>query len=273
MKKVYGPMGLLAAGFLACMLLLLVFSRSAAASPYASTVVHLPFVTSPVVPTESYETDFENSIEPWKMVRWQKGGSYDLDHDSGCDNGHCGILELDVDKEETYAIASPLILGPNRPYVIEFRAKLDDPKDKHQYGVVLGADWNDGGCPGDNTDSCFNHYYEFRVRFRDEGGEKYLEYRLRRVDGHDGNNVEEGKDLVEWTRVTVNGVNAEDWNKWSVRYSSRHNFTFKINNDELGGSAEDSKYDDPLYFGVMARASENGDARAQFTSFSIAIDQ
>jgi hypothetical protein len=248
-------------------IVLLVVAIPALAEPGADSFAFLPFVTSPVVPTEAYETDFDDSIEPWKLVRWQKNGTYDLDFEDGCDSGHCGFLDLDVDDSDTYTIASPLILGPDKPYVIEFRAKLREPEDKHQYGVVFGGDWQSGDCPGDNTDNCFNHYYEFRVRFRDEAGEQYLEYRLRRIDGHDGNNVEEGEDLVEWTRA--DGVDAENWNKWSVRYSSRGHMTFKVNNDELAGSAEDNKYDDPLYFGVFARAGDNGDARARITSFSI----
>ncbi len=262
----------LAVGLVAgLLLLLLVVAWPATAQPGVDSIVHLPIVTSPVVPTELYETDFDDSIAPWTAVRWQKGAAFDLDHEDGCDSGHCGFLDLDVENEETYAIASPLIVGPNPPYVIEFRAKLHERKDKHQYGAVFGGDWHSGECPGDNTDSCFNHYYEFRVRYRDEAGETYLEYRLRRIDGHDDNNIEEGEDLIKWTRV--DGVDAEDWVKWSVRYNERGRITFKVNNSELGTFAEDQKYDDPLYFGVFARAGDNGDARARFNSFSIAAEE
>jgi hypothetical protein len=229
--------------------------------------VYLPLVVSPLVPTTAYETEFEGSIDPWKAVRWQKSATYALGHNSGCDSGECNFLDLVVDKSDTYAITSPLILGPNPPYVIEFRARLRDRQDKHQYGVVFGGDWHSGACPGDNTNTCFNHYYEFRVRYRDVGGDTYLEYQLRRIDGHDGNNVEQGAVLVEWTRAE--GLNGGDWVKWSVRYNARGRFTFKANNKELAGSADDSKYDDPLHFGLFARAGDNGDARARFDSFSI----
>jgi hypothetical protein len=248
--------------------LLAAIALPALAQPDVDSVSFLPFVTSPRVPTELYETEFEGSIEPWKLVRWQKNGSYDLAHDSGCDSGHCSFLDLDVSDAETYAIASPLILGPNLPYEIEFRAKLRDRQDKHQYGVIFGADWQSAPCPGDNTDGCFNHYYEFRVRYRDVNGDKFLEYRLRRIDGHDGNNVEQGKDLVEWTRV--DGVNADEWHKWTVHYGVRGNISFKVDNNELPGSAEDKKYDDALYFGVLSRAGDKGDAMARFDQFKIA---
>ena len=254
----------------AVVVLISVIAWPALAQPDADSVAYLPILTSPQVPTELYETEFEGSIDPWKLVRWQKNGSYDLGHDSGCDSGHCSFLDLDVNDAETYAIASPLILGPNPPYEIEFRAKLRDRQDKHQYGVVFGADRQPGECPGDNTDTCFNHYYEFRVRYRDVAGDKYLEYRLRRIDGHDGNNVEQGTDLVEWTRA--DGLNADDWHKWTVRYSTRRNFSFKADNNELPGSAQDTKYDNPFYFGVLSRAGDNGDARARFDNFSIAAD-
>ena len=251
-------------------MLLLAVVLPTLAQPGADSFLYLPFVTSPLAPADLYETEFEGSIEPWQRVRWQKGGTYDLDHDSGCDSGHCSFLDLEVNDEETYAIASPLVLGPEPPYEIEFRAKLRDRQDKHQYGVVFGADRQPGDCPGDNTDTCFNHYYEFRVRYRDVNGDKYLEYRLRRIDGHDGNNVEQGEDLVEWTRA--DGLNADDWHKWTVRYSTRRNFSFKVDNNELPGSAQDTKYDNPFYFGVLSRAGDNGDARARFDNFSIAAD-
>jgi hypothetical protein len=109
------------------------------------------------------------------------------------------------------------------------------------------------------------------VRYRDVNGDKFLEYRLRRIDGHDNNNVEQGKDLVGWTRA--DGVNADDWHKWTVRYGVRGNISFKVDNNELPGSAEDKKYDDPLYFGVLGRAGDNGDAMARFDQFKIAAGE
>ena len=251
----------------ALVILLLAVALPALAEPGASTGIFLPFVTSPLAPVETYKTGFDESIVPWQLVRWQKNGSYDLDHDDGCDSGHCGFLDLEVDNQETYAIASPLLLGPNPPYEIKFEAKLRDREDKDQVGAVFGADWEDGNCPGDNADTCFNHYYEFRVRYRNDNGDKFLEYRLRRVDGHDGNNVEEGKDLVEWTRA--DGVNADDWHKWTVRFGVRGGMTFKVDSHTLPGSAQDNKYGGATYFGLMGRAGDNSNAKARFNEFSI----
>lgn len=257
----------MAASGTAVFLLLFVWAGLIQAGPGASQTLFLPFVTAPAVPVDSYETEFTDSIEPWTAVRWQKGLTFDIDHEDGCDGSHCGFLDIKIDNTDSYAIASPLILGPQPPYVLEFRAKLRQREDKHQYGVVFGADRQSGPCPGDNTDSCFNHYYEFRVRFRDVDGDRFLEYRLRRIDGHDGNNIEQGEDLVDWIRA--DGVNADDWNKWTVRYGVRGDITFKANNKEMPGSAQDKKYDDALYFGLLGRSGENDEAQARFDKFSI----
>lgn len=244
----------------------LVFTGSAIAGPQADLMAYLPFVTgSPAAkPVDDYETSFTDSIEPWKAVRWQKGASYDIGH------GTAGYLDVEVKTNETYVVVSPLILGPQPPYNIAFRARLNDRRDKAQYGMVFGGDWHGAPCPGDNTDGCFNHYYEFRVRYRDVAGDNYLEYRLRRIDGHDGNSVAEGEDLVEWTRAE--GVDVDGWAYWEVRYGSRGHITFKVNSNELPGSAEDTKYDDPLYFGLYAKAGVSGNTIARFDTFSIAAE-
>ena len=179
---------LILSGFGASLILVtafvLVMAGSAIAGPQAKWVVYLPHVSSPPEPIESYETNFEDSIEPWEAVRWQKGADFAVEHNSGCDSGHCGFLDFKVNTTQSYAYVSPLIEGPEPPYTIMFRAKQNDLKDQIQYGMVFGADWQDGPCPGDNTDSCFNHYYEFRVRHRVVGGDKYVQYRRKyRAEG------------------------------------------------------------------------------------------
>jgi len=271
MQKYLHLMGVPAGWLLAGLMLLLAIAGPALARTGADALVYLPFVTSPLVAVESYETEFTDSIAPWTAVRWQKGAGFEVDHKDDCDRGRCDFLSIKVEDSETYAIASPLILGPQRPYVIETRARLHEREDKHQFGIVFGADAGGAACPGDNSNACFNHYYEFRVRYRDVNGDQFLEYRLRRIDGHDGNNVEQGEDLIDWTRA--DGVDPADWHKWSVRYGVRGDITFKVDNNTLAGSAQDTKYDDPLYFGLLGRAGETESAQAWFDSFSIALQQ
>jgi len=259
-------------GFIAAIVALVVLvTVPVVARPNTGLIAFLPFGSSPVAPVESYKAEFTDNIHLWNVVRWQKDTAFELEHEDSCDSGQCGFLELGVDKPESYAIASPLILGPQRPYVIEFRARFHEREDKHQLGAVFGADWQAAPCPGDNNSACFNHYYEFRVRYRDVNGDEFLEYRLRRIDGHDGNNIEQGEDLVDWTRA--DGVTAGNWIKWQVRYGVRGDITFKANNDELPGSAQDSRYDDPSYFGVLSRAGDVGNVQARFDEYAIMLDQ
>ena len=110
--------------------------------------------------------------------------------------------------------------------------------------------------------SCFNRYFESRSRYLNIGGEKYAEYRLRRIDGHDSNNVEMGEDLVEWTRAE--GVNAEDWIKWEIRFRSSGHIYVKANSNEQPAYARDNKYQDQRYLGLMARTNEHSDALVHF---------
>ncbi len=247
---------------LAAAALFVLLAVTAAAGPQADSLAYLPFVSGSPAPLDEYETDFSEDIEPWKAVRWQNGADFDVEH-----NG-AGYLDVQVKSEDTYVIVSPLIAGPTATYDITFRAKLHDRQDKAQYGAIFGGDWQGAPCPGSNVDGCFNNYFELRVRYRDVNGEQYMEYRLRRVDGHDGSNIEQGKDLIEWERAE--GASPDDWNKWEVHYSNRGHITVKVNNREQAESARDSKYTQNRYFGLFVKAGENGGTDASIDKFEIA---
>jgi hypothetical protein len=252
----------LAASLITIILFALAAASTAVAGPQADAKTFLPIVVSPLVPVDSYETDFNDGIGTWDKVRWTNGANVDVDH-----NGS-GYLDVEVNTKDSYAVVSPLIPGPQASYNITFHAKLHDRKDKAQYGAIFGGDWQGAPCPGDNTNGCFNHYFEFRVRYRDINGVHSLEYRIRRVDGHGGNNIEDPvKDLVPWTPAT--GVNPDDWNKWEVHYSNRGSIRVKANNLEQAESARDGKYTQSRYFGLYAKAGENGDTEASFDKFKI----
>ncbi len=240
------------------------------AEPAEDSFIYMPLVSSPLIPVDEYETDFKESIGSWRAVRWHKGADIAVKHDDSCIGSHCGFLDVAVNNDNAYAIASPLIAGPERSFQITFRARLQDRKDKHQYGTIFSADAGGGSCPGDNMSSCFNRYYEFLVRYRDSGGEKYLEYRIRRIDGHDENNVEIGEDLVEWTRAE--GVNPDDWNKWEIRVRDSGHIYVRAENRDQPAYARDSKYLDQRFFGLVTRTSENKGAYAHFDNFKIELD-
>ncbi len=248
---------------------LLIFGFSAAAEPDQDSWVYLPYVARSNPPVDYYATDFKEGMVPWQMVRWQHDDGYDSWWEEGCIGRHCGFLNLLVSKAHSYAIVSPLIEGPTRSYVLTFRARLSDRKDKHQYGAIFSAD-ADEVCPGHNTNNCFNRYYQFRARFRKENGQEWMEYRLRRIDGHDQNKIEYGEDLMPWTRAE--GVKVDDWIKWEIRFRASGHIYVRANNRDQPGYARDNKHLYQRYFGLTTRTSEKGKAFAQFDLFEISVD-
>jgi len=272
MKTVRGSSILTLFGLLAFLALftafVMIFSGPAFAGQQTEWVVYLPHVVVPQEPLDSYESDFTGSVEPWGAVRWKEGTVFTVEHYPGCDGGRCGFLDLAVSTPQTYVNVSPLIEGPQPPYDIRFRAKQNNIKDRVQYGMVFGADWQKGPCPGDNTGNCFNQYYEFRVLHRVLGADKFVQYRIRRIDGMDENQNEAYfVTLLNWTQAA--GVDAEDWIEWEVHYGSDGHMTIKANGQEQEGSAYDDTYIDSLYFGIAARGGPYGNTEARFDEFSI----
>lgn len=241
----------------------------AAAGPQADFFSFLPFVTSPPIQLDEYETDFTDDIEPWMAVRWRENTEYTLAHNPDCDDGRCGFLDTEVKTmaKGTAVVVSPMIQGPKVPYNMHVRAKFLEIKDKNQYGLVFGGDWNGGSCPAGFADGCFNHYYEVRMRYRDDGSDKFMEYRIFRVDGHDSSGKVKGEDLLEWTRV--DGLDNEGWIKWEVYYGADGEIRVKADNEELPGTAQDDTYIDNPYFGLFTRAVETGDTQALFDKYRI----
>ena len=253
---------------------LLIVAGSAAwpatAEPHEDTLSYMPYVSSPpVVPVDQYNTGFDAGIEPWTAVRWNNGSDFDVKHNSGCNDGRCGFLDLPVFSKQSYVIASPRIAGPQRSYNIIFRAKLNNRKDKHQYGAIFSADATGKPCPGDNNSSCFNRYYEFLVRYRNDG-EEYLQYRIRRIDGHDENNVAYGDVLVDWTRAE--GAKATEWTKWEINFRSSGHIYIRANNQDQPAYARDNKFTDQRYFGLITRSNENSNAYVLFDKYEIFKD-
>ena len=247
--------------------IILIMTGPTAADTQGDAVIFLPFVTSPILPVDKYETSFDSSIEPWTAVRWHENSSHTLSHDAGCENSLCGFLNLEEQAYRSYVIASPLIEGPNRPYSIVFRAKWHKPKDQQEYGAIFSADAAGQPCPGDNTSTCFNRYYEVLVRYRSVEGAKSVEYRIRRIDGHDENNAPIAKNLTDWTEAV--GAKLDDFNKWEIIFRESGQINVKMNNDEQAAYARDNKYDDQRFFGVITGTYLGDHALVKFDRFRI----
>lgn len=252
---------------LALAAVLMMVAWPAAAGVQEDSFAYLPYITSPLVPVDEYETDFNEGIDTWSAVRWYRTASYDVKHNQDCIAGHCGFLDVRVKSNNSYAIVSPLIPGPTRSYAVTFRAKIEDPEDKDQYGAVFSGDVSEPPCPDDNTTNCFNRYYDFRARYRNTDGEKYVEYRLRRIEGHDSNNVAFGEELIDWTKAE--GVNPDEWTKWEIRFRSSGHIFVKANNKEQPANARDNHFHDQRQFGLIVQNGQHMDTLVHFDNFKI----
>ena len=232
------------------------------------TTVFFPLIIGLTEPSISYDTNFTGSILPWEARRWSSGADYEVKHNDGCDDGQCGFLEIKVNNSQAYVISSPLeaVKAPFT-YKIRTRAKLLDRQDGDAYSMIFGGNWTSNGCPAVDFSTCFTNYYEFRVRYRDDNGDKFLEWKLKRVDGHDENNQNYGPDIIDWKRV--DGVNPDSWVKWEVEVHNNGQMYIYADNTKQAGSAKDSQYINNLYFGLMGRTSSNGGSHVLFDMLKI----
>lgn len=232
-------------------------------APSEDTFVHFPLIISITYPAESYDNSFTSTIEPWDARRWSKGADYEIKHNDGCDDGECGFLDMKLNNEAAYVIASPIeaVQAPFT-YNIRTRAKLLDKNDGDAYGIIFGGNWTSGECPVTDFSTCFTEYYEFRVRYRDDNGDKYLEWKLKLVEGHDENNQNYGPDIIDWKRLE--GTNPDSWVKWEIEVHNNGQMYIFADNVKQAGSAKDSTYIHNPYFGLMARTSSHGGAHVLY---------
>jgi hypothetical protein len=243
--------------------------------------VNLPYVafgaspTPPSVPPTvtpqpgggDFYQGFGGQIEPWKPVRWRLGTSFLLSHDGGSDDGRSGFLNLLVNTDEAYTIASPLVASRAYPYNIETVVKLRSPRsEQDQYGVIFGANYNGGECPATDFSTCFTQYYEMRVRYYTDNGKERMEMKLKRIDGHDADNNNFGPDLIDWTRVR--DVEEDGFVEWDITVSKSGKISISANGNPVG-SVTDTTYLDNRYFGVIVRTGPNKDAEAKYDYIKI----
>ncbi len=224
-------------------------------------------------PNQDYIDNFEFDIDGWLPRRWSDDAEYNYQHRSDCDQGgRCGFLEVEVKNNQAYVIMSPLIPAKDLPYNIEVIARLmpkedgNYPKDQAQYAIIFGGNWNGEECPAGDFSYCFTQYYELRVRFRDLGNDnRFLEYKLKRIDGHDDNNQNFGPDLIDWDKF---GADPKKFVEWDITVEADGDIKIAAN-DKFLGEEDDSTYINNRYFGVEARTGSKEDSRVKFDYFKI----
>lgn len=176
-------------------------------------------------------------------------------------------IQLEVDSTEAYILVSPLVQAPSTlNYKIETRAQFVSPQNLHMYGIVFAGNWNGQPCPNATFTSCFTQYYYLRVQWRNDDG-TFLEYKLARVDQHDGNNLPIPITLIDWTRVNAP---PNDWNEWDIVVQSNGNISVQLNNQTLG-TINDSAHLGSFgrYFGISAYTRTIPNVRARFDYFKV----
>ena len=236
---------------------------------------HLPFITygipnvtptPTITPGDSYFKGFSNNIDPWVKVRWSDGADSELSHSDTCDGDICGFLNLKVDKTDHYAIVSPKEPSKPYPYTIETEAKIRSPRhDKDSYGIIFGASTNGQVCPVNDFSTCFNHYYELRVRYRDSGGNQWIEFKLVRVEGHDENNQPIGTDLIGWTEINEDPDSVVEWD---VKVKENGDIVIKADEDKVG-EANDGTFLNNPYFGLIVTSGPNGSSEVKFGYYEV----
>ena len=225
---------------------------------YGFTPTPIP-VTPTATPTATpepggdFEQGFTSSIQPWAVRRWSNDTGFSIYHDDSTDDDRSGFLNLQVDKKDSYAIASPLVAGPSAPYNIESFIKLRSPRETdQQYGIIFGGNYIGGDCPASDFSTCFTHYYEMRVRFYydDVSDKNRMDMKLKRIDSHDANNNNEGPDLIDWKRV--GGVDEDGFIEWDITVKEDGKIYISANDSEIA-HVTDSTYIDNPYFGVIVR--------------------
>ena len=232
------------------------------------SLVYMPLIIGSPTPSTSYNDEFTDSIEPWAARRWSAGPDYEIKHNDGCDEGHCGFLEMKINNSQAYVIASPLeAVEAPFTYNIKTRAKLLNREDGDEYGIIFGGDYTGNDCPAADFSTCFTEYYEFRVRYRDDNGDKFLDWKLKRVEGHDENNQNFGPDIIDWKRL--DGVNPDSWVKWDIEVHNNGQLFIFANNVKQAGSAKDATYINNHYFGLIGRTSAKSGSHILFDMLQI----
>lgn len=232
-------------------------------TPTATPVATVTPTPTPLAPVAHYRDNFDDPNSGWAMRRtditdvnnW--GVNYFAQQE----------LELEVGDKESYVIAAPAVLAPQRPYNIEVKARFTtNSKNQHKYGIVFAADWNGKPCPSNNFAACFNKYYVLQVQLKESGGSLHMEYMIRQVYDHDGNNNPIFVDLKGWTSLGTAATTG--WHEWDVFVDDDGTINIAFNDTAVASVSGSTGLDRP-YFGVLGATSTNGGAVVRFDYYKV----
>jgi len=233
-------------------------------APTAIPPTAIPPTATPI--SGDFLDDFTNDIDGWAARRAHNDADFGLSHSGSNDGGRQGHLELTMSSRNSYVIVSPLVEAKEPPYNIEFYAKLKEPKDRHMYGLVFGADWNGGECEAPSPADCFTNYYELRVQYRDFDGKRFQEVKLKRIDSHDANGEPDGPTLLDWKKG--GNVGTDDWVEIDVYVTEDGRIRISWNKKYIAEVRDSTLIHQP-YFGLMLITRDNGGARVRFDHIKV----
>ncbi len=224
-------------------------------------------------PGEDYRIDFTDTIDGWRERRWKDGTVFAIRHRSDCEKDQrCGFLEVEVTTADSYVLVAPMVASVPEPYRVEAMGLFKGGQDKQQWGLVFAADRDARPCPVSDFTSCFNTFYDLRVRYRPSNlpnGIPTIEYRLKRVDGFDNSNGPLGPSLKDWTPVP--GVDAREWVKLRVEVRPTGRFRILVNDVEQIEVQDLTFVDKQAQVGLVVANDAKAGVRVKFDYFETRV--
>jgi uncharacterized repeat protein (TIGR01451 family) len=206
----------------------------------------------------AYHDDFTDEASGWDLRRTTYLERTVHWYGEGNDAGNLVII---VDDTRDWMIVSPLREAPQLPYVIEYRARVNDPTDLVSGGMVFGGDWNGGPCFDDSSfagiyqhDDCFNQFYNLNFIYHYP-----LSLLYERVDElvwcpECGGSPMKRLGFTNNFGPVVSPPQARDWHTYRAEVRAEHIRIFV--DGALIAQVNDTQYQHQPYFGVFASADE-----------------
>lgn len=210
----------------------------------------------------AYFADFDDPDSGWTVRRASTDNWNVFYRDT---NDH---LQAEVDGTREYIVVSPLRPAPALDYELEMAARFKDVEDRDTYSLIFNGEWSGGECPNDNLTGCFDQYYWFRVQYRTNDGDPYLEFKLQRVIGHTGENDPVTENLIDWTKVS--SADPDDWNEWQVKLEDDGDIKIYLAGVRIDEVRDTYYLDNPEdYWGVGVQTKDESDATVRFDYYGV----